>query len=74
MVPKLLIKASPTSAMGKIYKNNMDSHSYPGIKGFELILSHPKTAMFFMTAGAYKRQEFKKCQVRNISKYTEKIF
>ena len=49
--------------MSKVYKNNMDSDSYPGTKGFELILSHPKTVIFFVTPAAYARQEFKNCQV-----------
>ena len=62
-VPKLFSKAPPSSAMSKVYKNNMDSDSYPGTKGFELILSHPKTVIFFVTPAAYARQEFKNCQV-----------
>ena len=49
--------------MSKVYKNNMDSDSYPGTKGFELILSHSKTVIFFVTPAAYARQEFKNCQV-----------
>ena len=47
----------------------MDSDSYPGTKGFELILSHSKTVIFFVTPAAYARQEFKNCQVILLSKY-----